>query len=167
MIKLSEMLPPRPEPWWPLMKQCGVDNVVALRDGAEQDQRMFSSVGAKSHGAAEAGEEPWGLAALTHNSELFATHGFTVAAYEDTAPIDKARLGLPGRDEQIENVITQIKAMGRLGIPTRCYHWMALESWGRADNAIVDRGGGLVSGFNLAESERRPDLVAPGEVTEE
>ena len=50
MVQLSEMLPPRPEAWWPLLRQCGVDNVIALLDGAEQDQRMFSSVGAKDSG---------------------------------------------------------------------------------------------------------------------
>lgn len=167
MIQLSEMLPPRPEPWWRLLKQAGVDTIVALLDGAEQDQRMFASVGAKGHGAAADDEVPWGIAALKRNNEIFAEYGFTVVGYEDTAPMDKVRLGLPGRDEQIDRVITQIRAMGQLGITTLCYNWMALSSWGRTDTAIVDRGGALVTGFNLAESERQPALVEPGEVTPE
>ena len=167
MIQLSEMLPPRPEPWWRLIKQCGVDTVVALLNGAEQDQRMFASVGAKSYGASRDDDLPWGLKALTRNNEIFAAQGFTVIGYEDTAPMDKVRLGLPGRDEEIENVVTQIKAMGQLGLTTLCYNWMALSSWGRTDIAIPDRGGALVSGYKLVESERRPALVEPGEVTEE
>jgi mannonate dehydratase len=167
MLQLSEMLPPRPEPWWPLLKQCGVDTVIALLNGAEQDQRMFASVGAKGHGAAGEDEAPWGLKAIQRDQQLFAEHGFTVIGIEDTAPMDKVRLGLPGRDEEIDNVITQVRAMGQLGIPTLCYNWMALSSWGRTNVAIPARGGALVSGFNLAESESRPPQVAPGEVTEE
>ena len=166
-IQLSEMLPPRPEASWKLIKQCGVDTIVALLNGAEQDQRMFASVGAKGFGEIDADEVPWGKKALKHNSELFSDHGFTVVGFEDSAPMDKARLGLPGRDEEIDNVITQVKAMGELGVTTLCYNWMALSSWGRTDTAIPTRGGALVTGFSLAESEKKPPLVQPGEVTEE
>lgn len=167
MIQLSEMLPPRPEPWWQLLRQCGVENVVALLNGAEQDQRMFASVGGKDFGSATDGDAPWSLAALQHNQEVFAREGFTVVAYEDTAPMDRARLGLPGRDEEISNVITQIRAMGQLGIRTLCYNWMAKASWGRTDPAVPSRGGALVSGYNRSVAQARPALVAPGEVTED
>lgn len=166
MVQLSEMLPPRPEAWWPLLNQCGVTNVVALLNGAEQDGRMFASVGARDSGAGN-DDEPWGLRAITRDIAIFADHGFKVIAIEDTAPMDKVRLGLPGRDEQIDNVITQIRAMGRLGIPTLCYNWMAMASWGRTDIAIPARGGALVTGFNAAVCDARPALVEPGEVPPE
>ncbi|WP_426518583.1 mannonate dehydratase [Diaminobutyricibacter sp. McL0618] len=166
-IKLSEMLPPRPEASWKLIKQCGVDTIVGLLNGAEQDQRMFASVGAKGFGDIDADDVPWGKKALKHNAELFSDHGFSVVGFEDSAPMDKARLGLPGRDEEIDNVITQVKAMGELGIPTLCYNWMALSSWGRTDTAIPARGGALVTGFELKVSEEKPPLVQPGEVTPE
>ncbi|KRA37682.1 MULTISPECIES: mannonate dehydratase [unclassified Nocardioides] len=167
MIKLSEMLPPRPEPWWQLLRQCGVENVVALLNGAEQDQRMFASVGGTDFGSASGDDAPWSLPALQHNQETFARAGFTVVAYEDTAPMDCARLGLPGRDEEISQVITQIRAMGQLGIPTLCYNWMAKASWGRTDPAVPSRGGALVSGYNRAVGQARSALVEPGEVTED
>lgn len=166
MVQLSEMLPPRPEAWWPLLNQCGVNNVVALLNGAEQDQRMFTSVGARDPGASE-DDEPWGLKAIARDVALFAHHGFKVIAIEDTAPMDKVRLGLPGRDEQIDNVITQLRAMGQLEIPTLCYNWMAMASWGRTDTAIPARGGALVTGFNAAVFDARPALVEPGEVQAE
>ena len=35
MIVLSEFLAPRPEPLWQLIKQCGVDTVVASLNGGE------------------------------------------------------------------------------------------------------------------------------------
>ena len=106
MIQLSELLSPRPEPLWKLVKQCGVDNVVALLNGAEQDQRMFASVGKSGFAGTGADDIPWGEKAIKRDLDLFADHGLKMIAIEDTAPLDKVRLGLEGRDEQIENVIT-------------------------------------------------------------
>ena len=167
MIQLSEFLPPRPEESWRLIRPVGVDNVVGVLNGAEQDQRMFASVGAGGWKADDRDEVPWSEAALTHNIETYDDYGFTLVALEDTAPIDKARLGLDGRDEQIENVSTQGRAMGRLGIPTLAYNWMGLSSWGRTDIAIEDRGGALVTGYDRGIAQAQNPLVAPGEVTRE
>ncbi|MGW4767277.1 mannonate dehydratase [Nocardia sp. NPDC004278] len=167
MIQLSEMLSPRPEPLWKLIKQCGVDNVVALLNGAEQDQRMFASVGKKGFSGTASDDIPWGEAAIRRDIEIFAEHGLKVIAIEDTAPMDKVRLGLPGRDEQIENILTQIRAMGRLGIPTLCYNWMAISSWGRTSVDIIGRGGALVTGFRAADIAGLPPLAEPGEITED
>lgn len=165
MIQLSEFLPPRPEESWKLIRQVGVDNVVGVLNGAEQDQRMFASVGAGGWKADDRDEVPWSEAALKHNIETYDDYGFTLVALEDTAPIDKVRLGLDGRDEQIDNVITQVRAMGRLGIPTLAYNWMGLSSWGRTDIAIPDRGGALVTGYDRDTAQAKDPLVAPGEVT--
>lgn len=165
MPQLAELLPPRPEPQWQLLKQCGVDQIVGLLNGGEQDQRMFASVGAAVPEWAIDGDEPWGLDALRRNQALFAEHGFELVALEDTAPMDKVRLGLPGRDEQIEQVITQVRAMGELGIGVLCYNWMALTSWGRTDIAIPARGGALVTGYNAVESESREPLAPDGAIT--
>ncbi|MFV0426911.1 MAG: mannonate dehydratase [Beutenbergiaceae bacterium] len=167
MLTLSEFLPPRPDESWKLIRQVGVDNVVGTLNGAEQDQRMFSSVGAAGWIPADRDEIPWGEAALRHNIDIYAQHGFRLVATEDTAPIDKARLGLPGRDEQIDNVITQVRAMGRLGIPTLAYNWMALSSWGRTDTAIADRGGALVTGYEQRVGQAASQLAEPGAITVE
>lgn len=168
MIRLSEMFPPRPEDAWHLVKQAGVDTVVALLDGAEQDQRMFASIGADGHrGEAATGDAPWSEHAIARDVAVFAEHGFGVVAIEDTAPMDRTRLGLPGRDEEIEAVITQVRAMGRLGIPVLCYNWMALTSWGRTRADIPGRGGALVTGYRAADADALPPLVEPGSVTAE
>jgi mannonate dehydratase len=42
---------------------------------------------------------------------------------------DKAMLGLPGRDEQIENMQATIRNMGQAGIPILGYHWMPNQVW--------------------------------------
>lgn len=167
MIQLSEFLAPRPEPMWNLIKQAGVDTVIATLNGGEQDQRMFASVGKRGFGRAAAYDTPWGEAALARDIAIFADHDLRVIGLEDTAPMDKVRLGLPGRDEQIENVIAQLRAMGNLGLRTLCYNWMALSSWGRTNAEIVVRGGALVTGFRLADAPDMEPLVEPGEVAEE
>jgi len=167
VIQLSELLSPRFEGLWRLIKQSGVDNVVTLLNGGEQDQRMFASVG-KDATAGTSGEgAPWGEDAIRRDVGLYADHGLKVVAIEDTAPLDSVRLGLAGRDEQIDKVISQLRAMGRLGIPTLCYNWMAVSSWARTDTAIVGRGGALVTGFRASESDGMPPLAEPGEITEE
>lgn len=167
MIQLSEMLAPRPEPLWQLVKQCGVDTVVATLNGGEQDQRMFASVGKDGYVGPAADDAPWTESAIARDVALFADHGLRVIAIEDTAPMDKVRLGLPGRDEQIDQVITQLHAMGRLGIETLCYNWMAISSWGRTATAEPGRGGALVTGFRAADADLLPPLAADGEVTHE
>lgn len=166
MIQLSEMLSPRPEPMWKLVKQAGVTNVVALLNGAEQDQRMFASVGKQGAAKKSCTGIAWGEEAIKRDQDIFNRHGFKVVAIEDSAPMDKVRLGLTGRDEQIDNVITQIRAMGALGVPVLCYNWMALSSWGRTSINTVGRGGALVTGFKASDAELMSPLVEPGEITE-
>lgn len=167
MIQLSELLPPRPEKSWKLIRQVGVDNVVGVLNGAEQDQRMFASVGSQGWKADDRNEVPWSVTAIKHNIDLYDQHGFKLIALEDSAPIDKARMGLDGRDEQIENFIEQIRTMGKLGIPTFAYNWMALTSWGRTDVALEDRGGALVTGYTQSVAQSREPLVESGKVTTE
>ncbi|MCA0293834.1 MAG: mannonate dehydratase [Actinobacteria bacterium] len=164
MIQLAEILSPRPEPWWALLRQSGVREVVSFLRGAEQEQRMFKALGLGSV-AVDADAEPWGLDAIARDKAMFAEQGFALAAIEDTAPMDNVRLGLPGRDAEIERVITQVRAMGRLEIPVLCYNWMALSSWARTQVAIPSRGGALVTGFFLTQAEDLGGLVEPGEVT--
>ncbi|MFF2272720.1 mannonate dehydratase [Agromyces sp. NPDC058136] len=167
MIQLSEFLPPRPESSWKLIRQVGVDNVVGVLNGGEQDQRMFASVGSVGWEIEDRDEVPWSLAALRHNKELYEQWGFKLIATEDTAPMDKIRLGQDGRDEQIDQFIEQVRALGGLGVPTMAYNWMAITTWGRTDTALPDRGGALVTGYNRAVQQANPALLPEGEVTAE
>lgn len=167
MIKLSEFFAPRPDNSWKLIKQAGVDTVVGILNGGEQDQRMFASVGSEGWTPDDRDEVPWSYEALKHNVEIYENWGFTMVGTEDTAPMDKIRLGQDGRDEQIDNVIEQIRALGKLGIEVMAYNWMALSSWGRTDIAMPDRGGALVTGYNQAVGQARDSLIEPGQVTAE
>jgi mannonate dehydratase len=70
-------------------------------------------------------------------------------------------LGLPGRDEQIENVIVTIRNLGRAGIPILGFHWMPASVW-RTAVAQRGRGGAVVSAFDLRQAEDWPERVDGG-----
>jgi len=160
MMNLTELLSPRLSSLWPLVKQSGVDSVVTLLDGGEQDQRMFQSVGAGAGpgGAARGDSAPWSEASIGNSLALYSKHGFDVVAVEDTPPLDLVRLGLPGRDEQLDHIAAQIEAMGNLGIGTLCYNWMALSSWARTSTTTPARGGALVTSYRQADEALLPKI---------
>jgi mannonate dehydratase len=168
MIYLSEQLSARPSALWELVKQCGVDTTVSLLQGAEQEQRMFASVGdGKLESGYKDGIIPWSYEGIARDKALFESHGIKMIGIEDTAPMDLVRLGLPGRDEQIAQIIEQIRAMGRLGVTTLCYNWMAVSSWARTRTNIVSRGGALVTGFTLSDTESMPPIAEKGQYSQE
>ncbi len=162
---LTELLSARPIPLWKLVRQSGVTEIASLMRGAEQEQRTYPSAASRGSESDPKGYEPWSFEALRRDQEIFAKHGFSVVAIEDNPPMDRVRLGLPGRDQEIEAFITQLRSMGRLGIQVLCYNWMAVSSWTRTSVSVVGRGGALVTGFDRAEAEKLPNLSAPGSIT--
>ena len=68
-------------------------------------------------------------------------------------PAEKIKLGLPGRDEEIENYLAAIKALARVGARLVCYNWMACLGWYRTRTDVRTRGGALVSEFNNETAE--------------
>lgn len=156
MVNLVDLLDPRPGPLWSLVRQAGITDVVSILEGAEQQSRWLSSAGSQSAVppplTGRASEDPsWSYPRLAQLQQQFADHGLRLAGLEDSPPLDLVRLGLPGRDEQIDQLLTQIRAMGRLEIPVLCYNWSALTSWSRTDVAVPLRGGALGTGFTMEE----------------
>lgn len=158
MFRLSEFLSPRPEPLWDLVRQAGVTDVVAVLRGAEQEQRMFASLERGWRGEGAVDDAPWSESSIARDQAVFADAGFTVAAIEDTVPMDRIRMGLPGRDDDIACVVRQLEAMGDLGIRVLCYNWMAVSSWARTSVTTPGRGGALVTAFRQADAKVLPDV---------
>lgn len=130
-MKLTELLQSHPDPLWRLVKQCGVDDAVVLLDGAEQESRWLRATGAPPPSSTD--EHPWGEAAIKAQQERLADHGLTMAAIEDTPPLDAVRLGTAHRDEQISHTIEQIRARAT---------WRCRRQWSRAASPRTNSGTG-------------------------
>ncbi len=92
----------------------------------------------------------WGFEDLRRMVARCEQYGLRLEALENVPRTfyDKAMLGLPGRDEQIENYQKTIQNMGKAGIPLLGYHWMPNGVW-RTPYA-AGRGGVRVTAFDMA-----------------
>ncbi len=149
MIQIAEMLPPVYSTLWDLVAQCGLRHAVGALD--------FDGY----YGAAP----PWSYTSLLRVKNAYEDRGFELAVIESRPPLTKAKLGLPGRDEEIDAVCELIDGMGRLGIPVWCYEWMPVMNWLRTSTTIRSRGGALVSGYDHSQMLDAP-LTDYGEVSE-
>jgi mannonate dehydratase len=135
-----------------------------MLDGGELSDRAFAN-SRFGRDRSDGRHIPWSKESIARNVELFAENGFKVIAIEDTPPMEKVRLGLPGRDEEIENMLIQIRAMGELNIPLLSYNWMAVTNWTRTKLDAGSRGGALVTGFDMEEANTLPPLIEEGQYT--
>lgn len=92
----------------------------------------------------------WHLEDLKRIRQRCDDYGLRLEALENVPRTfyDKAMLGLPGRDEQIENYQRTIRNMAEAGIPVLGYNWMPNSVW-RTPHA-VGRGGVRVTAFDMA-----------------
>jgi mannonate dehydratase len=162
VITIAELLDPTaPGELWPRLKQIGVNDVVSLLEAGEQHMRWLLH---ESHSDDRSVpsldltvDEPcWSRPSLERLQRRYEEAGFRLAALEDTPPMDKIRLGLPGREEQIDALCTQIRAMGTLGIPVLCYNWVPVYSWARTQLAVPARGNALVTGYDHSAMKAAP-----------
>ncbi len=152
MIEIAEVFSAHDKSLMAMAKQCGIDHVVGVMD--------FDRA---TRGTDEA---PWSYMALVRLKSAYEDAGFAFDVLESRPPLDQAKLGLPGRDEQIDTVCELIENMGALGIPVWCYEWMPVFNWMRTSTTIPSRGGALVTGFDNALMKNAP-LTEYGVVTEE
>lgn len=135
-----------------------------FKDLTEEKLRFAAQIGATGvqlNAPNLPGDTHWkekDLAALVARAR---EHGLRLEAIENV-PVhfyEKAMLGLPGRDEQIEHYCTTLRNMGRAGIPILGFHFMPNSVW-RTERLAPGRGGAGCTKFDMAEVEGLADAVA-------
>ena len=141
------MLPVKPNLQWKLAAQMGVKYAV-------------TKAAPELSGLAD----PSDYSALKTVRDRFADAGFELYALEgDEFDMSRIKLGLPGRDEDIEKYQKMLTNMGCLGLKLLCYNFMAGVGWFRSKNDLPERGGALTSGFDIREI----DNDVPLKITQE
>jgi len=149
LIQLSEILNPGEAGRMKLSKQIGINHAIAGVSG------ILSRVPRSEY-----------LPTLLKAKEQYEAAGLTIAGVEShPVPAEKIKLGIAGKDEEIENYIAAIEALSKAGIKMVCYNFMAGLGWYRTKTNVPERGGALTSEFNVDEAEAQ-GLTKFGEVSE-
>jgi mannonate dehydratase len=143
---VAEYLPPRSHVLWALAQQMGIRRAIV---NAKPQRTGLNP--------------PWDMDALRQVQCELATAGLTLHGLEgDQFDMGRIKLGLEGRDEDIELFCRMLHNMGELRIPLLCYNFMAQIGWFRSNAGVAGRGGALVSQFDLKEMPAA--LTEAGEV---
>ena len=108
------------------------------------------------------GEKTWSVDALQYLVDYSKKFGLTVKMIENV-PIrfyDRVLLGLPGRDEQIENYIQIIRGMGKVGIPVLGHHFCPNWAW-RTTLSAPGRGGAHVAAYHRDQETNGNAYIYP------
>jgi mannonate dehydratase len=110
---------------------------------------------------------PWDYEAIIAVKRAWEKEGLKFEVVEGPPSLsERTKLGLDGRDEEIENFIILMKNMSKAGIDTICYNWMPVISWARTTNDRAGRGGALVTAFDY-EDIKDQSLTRYGEVSKD
>ena len=117
---------------WDYAKQCGVEHgVIRLPEDTEFDITDFSHWEKVYKDFVDFGIKPIVIEPMPN--ELH----------------DHIKIGDEKRDACIEKVIKMFEYMDKFDIRTICFNWMAHIGWLRTSDSIEERGGALVTGFDL------------------
>jgi len=84
--------------------------------------------------------------------------GLQPAAVEDAIAMENVIRGTAGRDDEIDGILKLLEIMADLEIPVLCYNFMAGTDWVRTRVDAPERGGAMVTEFNLDQIEQAVSL---------
>ena len=140
-MELAMMLPARPDKQWQLARQLGVRYAITKAAPELSGEAL----------------PPWDFATLRKVHRRFEEAGFELIGLEgDQFDMSRIKLGLPGREEDLEHYRAMLRNMGRLGIRLLCYNFMVGIGWFRTRFDAPERGGALSSEFSAAALPPEP-----------
>ena len=117
---------------WDFAKQCGVKNaVIRLPETADFNIENASHWQKVYDSFTDFGIKPIIIEPMPNNLH------------------DHIKIGDEKRDECIQKVINMFPIMAKFGIHTVCFNFMAHIGWLRTSSDICERGGALVTGFDI------------------
>jgi D-mannonate dehydratase len=136
-MRLCMLLPPKFDRRWTVARQMGVRHAIA---------KLAPELTGRA--------PPWDRASIEAAVADYRAGGFEIVGLEgDQFDMNRIKLGLPGRDEDIERYRAMLANMGACGIRLLCLNFMAGIGWYRTRTAVAVRGGALVTEFSAEDAE--------------
>jgi mannonate dehydratase len=136
-MRLCMLLPPSPDRRWTVARQMGVRGAIA---------KLAPELTGRP--------PPSDRASLQTAIAEYHAGGFDILGLEgDQFDMARIKLGLPGRDDDIERYQSMLVNMGEAGIKLLCLNFMVGIGWYRTQTAVPSRGGALITAFDAAEAD--------------
>lgn len=97
--------------------------------------------------------EAWTLEDVTKMKNEIEAAGLTMECIESVNVHEDIKIGLDTRDMYIENYITSIKNLAKVGVKVICYNFMPVFDWTRTDLAMKLEDGSTCLSYNGKEIE--------------
>lgn len=134
---------------------------------AKQMDALGAVAGVNPRLAGLSNVNPWEYKAIAGVKEAWKKQGLKFNVVEGPPSLgEKTKLGLAGKDEEIENFIAFMKNLKKAGLDVICYNWMPVISWARTSMDRPGRGGALMTAFDYDDIKNKP-LTKYGEVSPE
>ncbi len=129
----------KPDEKWQLCRQMGIEHAIAKLAPELTGQLA-----------------PWDYNSFAQSKAVYEEQGFELIGLEgDQMDMTRIKLGLDGREKDIEQYCLMLTNMGRLGIKLLCYNFM-YTGWYRTHKFLKERGGAFVSGFSYEAALKEP-----------
>ncbi len=157
-----------------LEKDLGMDMCLAYFWGIEsrktalaRQMDVLGSVGGINPAMAGLRDsKPWTKEVIKGVKAAWEKEGLTFKVVEGPPSLGTlTKLGLDGRDEEIDNFITLMKHLSEEGIKVICYNWMPVINWARTTMDRPSRGGALVSAFDIEDIQGQEEIREYGELS--
>lgn len=128
-----------PNEKWQLCKQMGVDDAIAKLSPELTNMPSIDEYNS-----------------FEYSKQIFEKEGFKLIGLEgDQFDMTRIKLGLNGKEKDIEKYCKMLENMNKLNVRLLCYNFMA-TGWYRTHHALPERGGAIVSGFSYETAQKEP-----------